>query len=208
MEGQEDHENSREEEGFVEQEFEDEEEEDETVDGKLLVSNQVLVTARMEGLRKRAIEELDLDEDIFRHEPTVFAPKLTAVIKNIDIESILQPTSSKRTLKASIPLLCVHTDEGQENNMDDLLEELRSHQLEYNIGHGQEPEQEEKGETEEEAAPVSKSKDVVAEEQGGKEPPSPRFKNTALAGWVEENDIPKLTVQPRERPKVAFQLLS
>ena len=178
------------------------------MDGKLLVSNQVLVTARMEGLRKRAIEELDLDEDIFRHEPTIFAPKLTAVIKNIDIESILQPTCSKRTLKASIPLLCIHTDEGLENNMDDLLEELRSHQLEYNIGHGQETEQEEKGETEEESASVSKSKDVVAEEQGGKEPPSSRFKNTALAGWVEENDIPKLTVQPRERPKVAFQLLS
>ena len=179
------------------------------MDGKLLVSNQVLVTARMESLRKRAIEELDLDEDIFRHEPTVFAPKLTAVIKNIDIESILQPTSSKRTLKASIPLLCIHTDEGQENNTDDLLEELRSHQLEYNIGHSQEPEQEEeKGEMEEETtAPVSKSKEVVAEEhQGGKETKSSsRFKNTALAGWVEENDIPKLTVQPRERPKVAFK---
>ena len=190
-------------------EEEEEEEEDETVDGKLLVSNQVLVTARMEGLRKRAIEELDLDEDIFRHEPTVFAPKLTAVIKNIDIESILRPTCSKRTLKASIPLLCIHTDEGQENNIDDLLEELRSHQLEYNIGHGQELEEEEKGEIEEEAAPVSKRKDIVAEEQGGKETTSSsRFKNTALAGWVEENDIPKLTVQPRERPKVAFQHLS
>ena len=191
----------------MEEEEEDEEEEDQTVDGKLLVSNQVLVTARMEGLRKRAIEELDLDEDIFRHEPTVFAPKLTAVIKNIDIKSILQPTSSKRTLKASIPLLCIHTDEGQENNTDDLLEELRSHQLEYNIGHGQdEPEQDEKGEIEEEPVPVSKSKDVVAEEQGGKETTSSsRFKNTALAGWVEENDIPKLTVQPRERPKVAFK---
>ena len=161
----------------------------------------------MESLRNRAIEELDLNEDIFRHEPTVFAPKLTSVIKNIDIESILQPTCSKRTLKASIPLLCIHTDEGQENNMDDLLEELRSHQLEYNIGHGQEePEQEENGEMEEEAAPVSKSKEVVAKEQGPpKESTSSRFKNTALAGWVEENDIPKLTVQPRERPKVAFQ---
>ena len=62
---------------------------DETVDGKLLVSNQVLVTARMEGLRKRAIVELDLNEDTFRHEPTVFAPKLTAVIKNIDICSVV-----------------------------------------------------------------------------------------------------------------------
>ena len=173
---------------------------DETVDGKLLVSNQVLVTARMEGLRKRAIVELDLDEDTFRHEPTVFAPKLTAVIKNIDIESILQPTSSKRTLKSSIPLLCVHTDEGQENNMHDLLEELRSHQLEYNIGHGQEVEEEEK--MEEESPPTSKSKDVAKEEEREKERSSSRFKNTALAGWVEENDIPKLMVQPRERPKV------
>ena len=80
-----------------EQELEEEEEEEMT-GGKLLVSNQVLVTARMESLRKQAIRELDLDEDAFRQEPTVFTPKLTAVIKNIDIKSILQPTTSKRTL--------------------------------------------------------------------------------------------------------------
>ena len=49
---------------------------------------------------------------------------------------------------------------------------------------------------EEGEAPVSKSQEVVAEEQGGKETTSSsRFKNTALAGWVEENDIPKLTDQ-------------
>ena len=190
-----------------EQELEEEgevEEEEQMMGGKLLVSNQVLVTARMENLRKQAIRELDLDEDAFRQEPTVFTPKLTAVIKNIDIKSILQPTTSKRTLKASIPLLCIHTDEGQENNIDDLLEELRSHQLEYNIGHGHEAEEEAKAEEDEETTSTTTTKDAapVEQEQDRSEQRSTRFKNTALAGWVEENDIPKLTVQPRERPKV------
>ena len=191
-----------------EEEQELEEEEEQMTGGKLLVSNQVLVTARMENLRKQAIRELDLDEDAFRQEPTVFTPKLTAVIKNIDIKSILQPTTSKRTLKASIPLLCIHTDEGQENNIDDLLEELRSHQLEYNIGHGHEVEEEAKAEEDEETTSTTTTKDAapVEQEQDRSEQRSTRFKNTALAGWVEENDIPKLTVQPRERPKVGHQL--
>ena len=177
-------------------ENQEEKEEKETLTDKLSVTNQVLITAKTMYLRKRAIEELNMQDEIFQYEPTVFAPRLEGVIKNIDIEAILQSSFGRvTTLRASIPLLCIHTDEGLENNTEDLVEELRSRQLEYNIGHRDEEYHHEEGEEEEELVQdrVDTDTNNILKKQSTKISPIARL------GWFEEDDIGRMTLPPRRQ---------
>jgi hypothetical protein len=141
-----------------------------TVQERLLVTNQVLVTTQTAAIRKRNQTTLGLKEDVFRFEPTVFAPRLAGVVKNIDIESILLPRAGpSHTLPASVPLLCLHTDEGLENNTEDLLEELRSRQLEYDIGHKEEEQEAEQEEEQEEQEEQEEEEEEEGEEDEDEE---------------------------------------
>ena len=173
-------------------ENQEEKEEKETLTDKLSVTNQVLITTKTMYLRKRAIEELDMQDEIFQYEPTVFVPRLEGVIKNIDIEAILQSSVGRvTTLQASIPLLCIHTDEGLENNTEDLVEELRSRQLEYNINHKDEHYHPEEGEEEEELVQDEVDRKNMLKKQSTKTSPVARL------GWFEEEDIGRMTLPPR-----------
>ena len=163
---------------------------------QMLVTNQVLVTSQVSDLQRDSVQRLDLGQEAFRYEPTVFVPRLTAVVKNIDIKSILDPANlASKTLTTAIPVLCVHTDEGQENNTEELAEELRARQMEYSMGLREGLEVEEP--KEQEALLETKNEDPL-------EDSIVEQRHRARGGWFEETDIPQMTVQPR-RHNVSYR---
>ena len=164
---------------------------------QMLVTNQVLVTSQVSDLQRDSVQRLDLGQEAFRYEPTVFVPRLTAVVKNIDIKSILDPANlASKTLTTAIPVLCVHTDEGQENNTEELAEELRARQMEYTMGlrEGLEVEEHKEQEALLETKDENPSEDIIVVEQ----------RHRARGGWFEETDIPQMTVEPR-RHNVSYR---
>ena len=165
---------------------------------QILVTNQVLVTSQVSDLQRDSVQRLDLGQEAFRYEPTVFVPRLTAVVKNIDIKSILAPANlASKTLTTAIPVLCVHTDEGQENNTEELAEELRARQMEYSLGQREGIEMEE-----------DKEQDIQLETKNEDWDPSENIvveqRHRARGGWFEETDIPQMTVEPR-RHNVSYR---
>ena len=162
---------------------------------KLLVSNQILVTFETAAIRNQTISTLDLEEDAFRFEPTVFVPRLTDVVKNIDIESILLSCSSTSNFtNASIPLLCVHTEEGMKDNTEELLEELKARHREYSLCHQEEHGQEEHGQEEHQGLEShDENEKLLSEELQEKS-------TRSRTGWFEEGEIMQFAVQPR-RPR-------
>lgn len=103
---------------------------------KNLVTNQVIVKNPSKIMRKAYIENeeenyKDLSSEAFRFEPVIFVPRLSNVVKNIDIENILTSSIEDIQQKTSIPINCVHTDEELTNNIDELKEELKERQLDF-----------------------------------------------------------------------------
>jgi len=103
---------------------------------KNLVTNQVIVKNPTKIMRKAYLDNeeenfKDLSSEAFRFEPVIFVPRLSNVVKNMDIENILTSSIEDIQQKTSIPINCVHTDEEMTNNIEELKEELKERQLDF-----------------------------------------------------------------------------
>lgn len=96
---------------------------------KRLISNQVLITRKIKSLRNEFINDDGLlGSDAFRLEPVIFVPRLQNIVKNMDLQEMFQSCEASQI---SIPINCIHSDEGLENNIEDIRSELRDRQLDY-----------------------------------------------------------------------------
>ena len=102
-----------------------------------LVTHQVMVTPQVRRLMRQAVENFsfggDLTAECFRRELVVFVPKLASIVKNVDNVDERLKSSCEEVARLSIPINCVHSDEGWPNNVAELQQELKKRQLDHDL---------------------------------------------------------------------------
>jgi len=135
--------------------------EEEAAKRKPVIINQVMMTRQTRLLIQKALTHgPDVLKGCLSRDLVVFVPRLACIVKGVNgVEEQLNTSSD--AIKLSIPINCIHSDEGRPNNIPELLQELKERQIEYDMKVKEEIDKEEVREKEVEGPLTIKEEEQV-----------------------------------------------